>query len=196
MACLSRIPRADRRRRDDSGYSIIELIVVLGIVFVIAGMAGLQIIQARPAFQGDSAMRVVLSQMRAARELAITERRFVRVVFVPASVIQTVRENVPGGTTTTLSSVDLEGGFEFQLTSGLPDTPDAFGNTNAVSFGTATAVKFTPDGTLVNQDGVTINGSVFVGQTGITLASRAITVLGSTGRIRGYRWDGRAWKLV
>lgn len=196
MACLFFSRQRGARPRGEHGFSIIEFVVVLGIMAALAGMAGLQIIQARPSIQGDGALRVVLSQMRMARELAITERRFVRVVFVPASVVQTVRENVPGPSTTTLNTVSLEGGFEFQLTAGLPDTPDAFGNAQAINFGTATTVKFTPDGTLVNQDGVTINGSVFVAQPGSALASRAITVLGSTGRLRGYRWDGRAWTLV
>jgi hypothetical protein len=28
------------------------------------------------------------------------------------------------------------------------------------------------------------------------LSARAVTFFGSTGRIRGYRWDGRAWKTV
>jgi hypothetical protein len=85
------------------------------------------------------------------------------------------------------------------LTAGLPDTPDAFGNTGPIAFGTATVIKFAPDGTLVDQSGQGLNGSVFMAIPniqGTNLSARAITVLGSTGRVRGYRWDGSKWNVV
>ncbi|MEQ1728124.1 MAG: GspH/FimT family pseudopilin [Vicinamibacterales bacterium] len=179
-----------------AGMSLVELVIVLGIMGVIAAMAGLSIIQAKPAIQGDGAMRSVLSQMRTARELAISERRCMRVAFIPTSAIRIVREEVPGPSTTTLSTVGLESGAVFSQATGVPDTPDAFGAASAVDFGAVTTIKFTPDGTLVDQDGNVVNGTVFVTLPGSASSARAITVLGSTGRIRGYRWDGRAWKLV
>ncbi len=175
---------------------MLEVLVVLGVVAVLGGMAGLQIVEARPGLQSDGAMRVVLSQMRTARELSIAERRYIQVNFVGTSSVRLVREEVPGPTTTTLSTVGLESNVVFSLVSGLPDTPDAFGNSKAVSFGTVTTIKFTPDGTLVDQDGNAVNGTVFFAQAGAKRTARAITVLGSTGRIRAYRWDGRNWKLV
>jgi hypothetical protein len=62
--------------------------------------------------------------------------------------------------------------------------------------GTPPEVKFAPDGTLINQDGLTLNGSVFVSLPSQALSARSVTFFGSTGRIRGFRWDGRAWKPV
>jgi hypothetical protein len=49
---------------------------------------------------------------------------------------------------------------------------------------------------MVNQDGSTCNGTVFVGLPGQALSARAATIMGSTGRVRGFRWDGRQWKPV
>jgi prepilin-type N-terminal cleavage/methylation domain-containing protein len=181
--------------RSHAGYSLIELVVVLGIVAVLAVMAGLQIVQAKPSLDGDGAMRVVLGQIRASRELAITERRNMRITFIGDSVVRVIREEVPGPQTTTLSTTGVERGVTFTLVNGLPDTPDAFGRTKAIDFGSATFARFTPDGTLTDQDGNTINGTIFMAQPGSTRSARAITVLGSTGRIRAYKWDGRAWKL-
>lgn len=175
---------------------MIELLVVLGITGVLSAMAGLQIIMARPSIKGDGAMRVILGQMRTARELAITERRYMRVTFVAPNLMQIVREEAPGPSTTVVDSRVLEGNIQFLLISGVPDTPDAFGIDEAVSFGAATNVKFTPEGTMVDEDGETINGSVFLAMPGEGQSVRAVTVLGSTGRIRGYRWDGRGWRLV
>lgn len=188
--------RPDRQPRSARGFSLIELLVVIGIMAVVSATAGLQIIQARATLQGDGAMRVVMAQMRTAREMAISERRCMQVVFIGTSAIRIVREEVPGPTTTTLSTVGIENEIEFQLTNGVPDTPDAFGNTAATDFGAASTIKFTPDGTLVDANGNVINGSVFLAQPGAYLSARALTVLGSTGRIRAWRWDGRVWNLV
>ena len=108
-------------------------------------------------------------------------------------------KEVPGPATTVLSTVFLEGGIQYSLVNGLPDTPDAFGIGAPIDFGVVTNIKFTPDGTLVNPGRTVrhINGdSVFFAIPNLDLSARAITVLGSTGRIRAYRWNGRLWKLV
>lgn len=179
-----------------------ELIFVAGIMSVLTAMAVLQTGASRPGLVGDGGMRVVLSQMNAARELAITQRRNVRVTFTAGNLVQTTREDVAGDVATVPSSVLIEGGVQFVNVVNLPDTPDGFcnGSITAVSFAAATGtppeVKFTPDGTFVNQIGVTLNGTVFVALPNQPLSARAITVMGSTGRIRAYRWDGHDWKVV
>jgi hypothetical protein len=173
------------------------MMMVLGIFGVLSAMAVVQIGQARPGLVGDGGMRVAMSQMTQARELAITQRRFMRVNFdIPNNQVQIIREEAPGNVLTTLSSVPFEGGVVYTLMAGLPDTPDLFGTAAAVDFGNAPVIKFAPDGTLVNQAGANLNGSVFLALPNVKLSSRAVTVLGSTGRIRGYRWDGAKWVLV
>lgn len=191
-----------RRRSDAAGYSVVELLFAMGIMAVLSGMAVFQIGQSRPAALGDGAMRVVLSQLNAARELAITQRRNMRVTF-QNSTVTIIREEVPGPTLTTMTSVPFEGGLQFMIfanPNGLPDTPDGFGNASAVNFPTATGtppeVKFSSDGTFINQDGLTLNGSIFVGLPNQKMSARAVTVFGSTGRIRGFRWNGSAWMPV
>ncbi len=182
--------------RNQSGYSGLEMLFVTALLGVLAAMAVIQLNAARPSLKGDGAMRVVLAQMRTARELAITERRYMRVVFVTPNEVQIVREEVPGPSTTIVAATVIEGGVGYALVDGVPDTPDAFGKGAPVDFGVITNLKFSPDGTLVNQDGQSINGSVFLAMPPEERSARAITVLGSTGRIRGYRWNGHAWKLV
>jgi Tfp pilus assembly protein FimT len=178
------------------GYSAVELIITVGIMGVIMATAVAQIGQAQWWLKADGAQRVVMAQMHAAREMAIAQRRVMRLSFTNFNQVQIIREEVPGPTTTVVASVLLEGGVLFSLTTGVPDTPDAFGNSAAVSFGSVTYVQFLPDGTLTGPDGQSLNGTVFLAIPGTTLSARAVTALGSTGRVRGYRWDGRAWKLV
>ena len=89
-----------RRRTAQAGYSLVETLLVIGIMSVVGGMATMQIAVARPAMKGDSAMRVVMAQMRTARELAITQRRYVRVAFTTPGTVAITREEVPGPSTT------------------------------------------------------------------------------------------------
>ena len=217
MTKVSRPPVREAGYILEAGYTLIEMMFTLGIMGVLVGMAVVTISFSRPAALGDGAMRIVVSQMNAARELAITQRRNMRVTFTLGNKVEIIREEVPGPTLTTVSSVLMEGGLQFLTVANLPDTPDVFcgGTITAVSFPTATGtpleVKFKPDGSFVNQDGAILNGTVFVAlpsqiytvgnSTGGVRSARAVTVQGSTGRVRGYRFEGGVngglyWKPV
>jgi type II secretory pathway pseudopilin PulG len=184
----------DRRYRSQSGFSSIEVMFALGVFGVLAGVAVSQTTAARPGVKADAGMRAVLSQIYQARQLAIAERHNMRLTFTNGNEVVIMREERPGGAFTVVSTVTIAGGSRFVLVNGVPDTPDAFGNTSAVAFGVASEVKFSADGQLINQNGSTINGSVFVALPNEALSARAVTVLGSTGRVLGYKWNGRNWK--
>jgi prepilin-type N-terminal cleavage/methylation domain-containing protein len=190
-----------------AGFSLIELTVVLGIGGILTGMAVIQIGTGREEAKADGAMRVVLSQMNQAREMAITQRRYMQVTFdVASSRVSVIREDT-ATTTTTMSVVPFEGGVKFVPFILGSDTPDGFGMVTSTTFtsaagtfpsatGSTSVIKFTPGGTLIDKDGRLANGSVFVAIPTAGLSSRAVTVLGSTGRVRGYRWDGKKWTAV
>jgi prepilin-type N-terminal cleavage/methylation domain-containing protein len=188
--------------RDQAGMSLIEMVVVVGIIGIMTSMAIVQIANSRVGLKGDGGMRVVLAQVNGARELAISQRRYMRLNFVAPNLVQVIREDTTS-TTTTLSSVVLEGGVTFTVPTMIPltDTPDGpsnggVTNANGINFGAVTNVKFAPDGTLVNQDGVTTNGTICLQIAATPLSARAVTVLGSTGRVRGFRWNGKIWTRV
>jgi hypothetical protein len=157
--------------------------------------------------KGDAAMRIVISQLNQARQMAIAQRRFIRVTFDPVRTeINLIREDTTAAVTV-LSTLPFEGGASFNKPTDLPDTPDAFGASAATIFtstggtfasleGDAQVVKFSPDGTLVDSNGRSANGTIFTALPGMPLSARAVTVMGSTGRIRAFRWDGRNWKVV
>lgn len=189
---------ASRSRVGQAGYSLVEMMIVLGILGIITAISVVTINSSRLGLTGDGAMRVVLAQMNQARELAITQRRNMQLVFVGNNVMQIKREEVPGGALTLISSVSFEGRMQYlRPVASTPENQTTLPATAAVAFGTsATEYKFAPDGTFVDQLGQTLNGTVFVALSNDTLSCRAITVLGSTGRIRAYRWDGGQWKVV
>ncbi len=166
--------------------------LVVGIMGIVGSMAVLQIGRARSGFRGDGAMRVVIAQLNIAREQSITERRNIAVSFTENNEVLLMRREVPEGETP-LGLIPLEGGVQFAVVDPLPDTPESFGNSTPIDFGTAAATLFTTDGSLVNEIGQPVNGTVFLAVPGDPLSARAVTVLGSTGRIRSYKWDGARW---
>jgi hypothetical protein len=117
----------------------------------------------------------------------------VQIVFVGADEIQTLRENIPVGSgTTLLARVRLENGMRFTLM-GVGDTPDLFGATGAIAFGASATRMFTSEGSFVDANGDPLNGSLFIGNPDIPDSARAVTVFGPTALLRVWRWNGLAW---
>jgi Tfp pilus assembly protein FimT len=185
---------------------MVEVLAVIAIIGIISGMVLVAFYKVLPTLRADSAMQLVKAQLRQARETAVDQRRNIQVTFQGTGELVTVRQNLDITTTpptvtstTTLGDVVLstkQG--QFGVLTGVPDTPDGFGNSTAVNFncGTPTlpcTITFQSDGSVVDHTGAYINGTVFMGTAGTALTARAITILGSTGRIKGYRYNGTAW---
>jgi prepilin-type N-terminal cleavage/methylation domain-containing protein len=184
----------DRQR----GFSVIELLVTMGLMATIIAMAILMTKSTVGSTKGDSAVQALTGLLREARERAIADRRNIEVAFTDPNRIELRRREVDGitetGVTTLVGSTDLEGGVRFRpLPTTVPDTPDAFGRTAAVDFGSATTLIFTSEGTFVNQSGEPLNGTVFLAIPGDEMSIRAITIFGPTALVHGYRWNGNAW---
>jgi hypothetical protein len=162
------------------------------LAIVIAGFALIDISGILPGMRANEGLSQTVAQLRRGRELAIAQRRNVEVRFLGNNQIQLVRDDVPAGNTV-LSTVELRNNIEFHLFTGVPDTPDSFGHAAAVDFGGSAQLIFLTDGTLVDAQGNPRSGSVFLGLPNHPETARAVTILGATGRVRGYRWTGTAW---
>jgi Tfp pilus assembly protein FimT len=196
---------AHRSRDSERGFSMLELAVVCIIAITISAIALIQINPSLQSARSDNALRVVLDQLRQAREYSIANRRYVQIAFstvsgTPQVVITQMNTLTTGGGTTNpvLSTVYVPTPMQYTVVSGMPDTPDGYGNGSAIAFkieGTSTAptgsMYFQSDGELV--DSVTnnpIDGTIFLGVAANKSSARAVTVLGSTGRVRGWRSTG------
>jgi prepilin-type N-terminal cleavage/methylation domain-containing protein len=197
MTCLT------NRLRDDRGVSLVEIMVAVAIIGALTSMAVMQIGAIRPGLEADGAMRTVMAQLNSARETAISQRRRVEVSFANAPIsatdlggwVRVLRYNLPNGTTE-LANVPFEGGVRYGLWPAVQDTPDGFGNSKAINFGAAVTVLFNTEGMLVDTAGNPINGTLFMLIPNQTGSYRAVTILGSTGRVRGFRWNGGQWTRV
>lgn len=189
----TRRPRLAHRCGSASGFTVTELVATAGIIATMAAMATMVMPGALTSARADGGSARLISELRVAREQAITQRRTVQVLFTTPNRLVVRRVEVPGPGTTVLSNIQLEEGMTFLLFAGLPDTPDAFGRASATSFGTATTLAFTSEGSFVDQNGDPVNGTIFLGRPNQPTSARAITVFGPTALVRNWRWNGSRW---
>lgn len=182
--------------RRAQGFSLLEALAAIAIIGILAGISFVAFTNVLPTIRADGAMGLLVAQLRQARQASVDQRRNILVTFQGNGEIVTVRQNLDL-TATPVSDYILPYGMVYMLFSGIPDTPDNFGRSAAVSFncgGTLPCtITFQSDGSVLDRTGQYINGTVFIGRAGQRLTARAVTILGATGRIRGYRYNGSAW---
>ena len=198
-----------READEQRGFSMIELSVVVMLILIISAMALIAYLPTLQDAQFDAAMKEVVDQLRQAREYAITNRRYVQVTFP----VRWSRDNPISGCDDATERFDSrrrssEPGAEHDADrfpapilrcSRESDTPDGFGKAGPIVIrghhgGPVGGMLFQSDGELV--DGATfqpINGTVFIGPPGKNTSARAVTVLGGTGRVRGWKGTGTVW---
>jgi Tfp pilus assembly protein FimT len=175
----------------NAGFSFVETAVVLLLTTIVSAVGVVQMKTSLTFIDADAASNVVISQLSYARQTAIDQRRNILVQFLNSNEIKVTRDEQGGGTTV-LADVTLPQGYTFSFPSGYPDTPDHFGNNSAVYFNNGTSGTFLGDGTFVDGANVLLNGSVFTMDGGNGTA-RAVTLTGSTGRVKQYWLQGAAW---
>jgi type II secretory pathway pseudopilin PulG len=200
-------------KRAEQGFSLVELVTVVGITFVLASMAVMSTRSSTYASRANDAMFQVITQLRTAREIAVTKRRNVLVTFTAPNQIQIAVQTLTGeAPATPIAPIFLNdgvpGGDIFYVYPGVPDTPMNFGNANALNFSPASggtaglSIMFSTSGSLVGTTGSSgfnvvgnnnpVNASIFTAIPGQPNTARAVTVMGTTGRVRSYSWTGAA----
>lgn len=190
------------KNRREKGFSFVELIIVVGVVSVMTVLALPLMQNTVPSLRANAAMDQVIRLLRSARHSAISDRRITQLSFIGTNQIQLLQIPPTGGAPVPLDIPStLEGGGQFLVFATVPDTPMAFGNLTPISFtnpanpgGGFPATQFLSDGSFGTAVGVPVNGTVFIGVPGKPYTARAVTILGSTGRIRAYHWDGTQWQ--
>jgi prepilin-type N-terminal cleavage/methylation domain-containing protein len=197
------------------GFSLLELMITVSIGLTLAGVTFISMRPMLNQIHVDSAYDTTLMALRNTRNLAITQGHQYYVNFnpagFPAGTIQVQYQAPPptlGGIAPPIQQVityTIPTDMSFAVQTGFPaNAPDGFGTgINAIDFGQALAgaplnyVVFMPDGSsqafVVGNTGTYNSGVLYITRPAADLSySRAITVWGATGRIRGWRLVQRA----
>jgi prepilin-type N-terminal cleavage/methylation domain-containing protein len=192
--------------KPEAGFTLLESLIVVGIMSVLIGMAVFNTSTTMKDYKLINATDVVVSQLRLARQLAITQRRYVQVTIDQTNSgpdsVQHIKYQIlataNGGAVPAVNSAQLPLKTSMVIPSGITaDTPMLFGNCAAVCIastsGGPTVMQFTSTGAFTDGANNPINGTIFLGTTGVNNMGRAITIMGGTGRIRSYSWTGTQW---
>lgn len=188
------------------GFSLLEMMIVVAITIILAGITFISLQPMLKEAHVDSAYDTVLMTLRNYRSRAVTERKRYIVAFTAPGLITVSYWGV--GTPVApapvvVETLSLPNDIQFMVQAGMPSTsttvPDGFGNGGtAIDFGQTLGigslnyVMFMPDGS--SQDtsnpggnGNLNNGIIYLGRPNELTTMRAVTIFGSTGRIRGWR---------
>jgi len=187
------------------GFSLMELVVAIAILMIATAITFVSLGPALKDSKVSNAYNSTLMTMRRAHDEAATSKRVYVVSFdntvVPNSV--TVSQNATmGAGGILLLKTQLPEDITYRTENGIPTsqggacpTPDGFGTgSNAIDFNGnggngGTTIYFYPDGSARDQalNGALNNGVVYLARAGELYSSRAITLWGATGRLRGWR---------
>lgn len=179
------------------GFSMLEMALVVLIIMILSAMAIVNLSGILPQQQATAGMNAAEAVFRQGRDNAISQRRAYQLVATAPNQLQLERIET-NGSLTVLPVVTLPAPAQFMLYAGIPDTPDAYGTcSDGICFGSTLTEQWLSDGTFVNSAGSPLSATIFIAVPGETAADlrnigtqRAFTILGTTGRIRAYKWNG------
>jgi type II secretory pathway pseudopilin PulG len=183
-------------KKFQAGFSVTELLVTMAILMTGGAIAVMNISGAVRNSHVETAYQNTLDQLRLARQVAIDKRTVCRVDFTAPGTIA-VTQAFADGTPVQTETVTLPTDVQYTVVAGMPSpptpTPDNIGNGNiAIDFdrvagGSGTTIYFQPDGSALDAAGRSNDGVIYVARPNELTGARAITLLGTTGRIRGWR---------
>lgn len=190
--------------RKNRGFSLLELLATIAIGFTVAAISFMSLQPLLTRSHIDVAYDTTLMALRNTRHLAITQSHEYVITFAPAGTITIQYQGPPDPTTGVIPALQLVNTYtlpsdvSFAVQTGFPtNAPDSFGTgAAAIDFGYfppsgtggSKQVAFMPDGSARDLVGNYNGGVVYLTRpTADKYSSRAITVWGATGRIRGWR---------
>jgi prepilin-type N-terminal cleavage/methylation domain-containing protein len=189
------------------GYSLLEMMIVVAIGVIVSAITFISLQPLLKQAHVNSAYDTTLMALRNNRARAISERtRYIVAFTAPGTItISTWGVGAPiAPAPVVVSTLSLPSDIQFMVQAGVPSTaptvPDGFGvGAIPIDFGQGLGagslnyVMFMPDGTSQDQsnpgggNGNPNSGVIYLGKPNDLWSMRAITVFGTTGRIRGWR---------
>jgi Tfp pilus assembly protein FimT len=203
----------------NSGTSMVEILAVVAIATILTAFAVPQLISARRMIRSASLPREIATQLRYARQQAMSQRQAFTFQYDDAAKQITIIDHQAKGYTLlsasgypntagsiTALTVPLGGGglpaseISFGVPTGTGITVTSLGDTStptALDVSNKLTITFQPDGTVQDANGNYANRTLFLYNNKIpNQTACAISVLGSAGRIKIWRYTASASSYV
>jgi len=186
---------------------MLELLITISIGMTMAGVTFMALMPLFRQNHVDAAYDTTLSVIRNYRNLSISQsKRYIITFTNPGTItVQYWGVGVPvSPPPVTVATFTLPQDIQFGVQAGFPaNAPDSFGNgSTAIDFdqgmglGSQNYIMFMPDGSSQDTLGNYNSGVLYMTLQADIYSSRAITVFGTTGRVRGWRLynqSGNTW---
>jgi prepilin-type N-terminal cleavage/methylation domain-containing protein len=184
------------------GFTLLEMMIVVGIGLIMGGVTLVAMMPMLKQNHVDAAYDTTLSVLRNYRNQSITQSKRYIVFFTPPATITVQYWGVAvpvSPAPVTVATYTLPTDIQFAVQAGFPNPgPDGFGTGatpvtfNACALVGQSCLIFYPDGSAQDDLGNFDNGVVYLTRPGDLYSSRAVSVFGTTGRVRGWRLINQA----
>jgi prepilin-type N-terminal cleavage/methylation domain-containing protein len=182
------------RRRDDAGFSLLELVLTVTLVATLTAIAVGVTPNIVKMAKGESGAQVLDAFLKRHREMAIARRRDIEIRFIAPNIVESAERAVPPAVgTTVIERMTFEGRIEYWKPTTIADTPETFGNANAIQLSAQAPVMFSSEGSFVDSGSNPVNATLSLAVKDDVQTLAAVTILGTTAKVQRWRWTGGNW---
>ena len=180
------------------GFTLLEMMISVAIILIMAGVAVLAFMPVLELNHVNSAYDTTLSVISNYRNLSITQSKRYIITFTTPGTITVQRWDYAAPVSpapVAVQTFTLPTDITYAVQAGFPATaPDSFGTgvvaidfDQSMGLGSQNYIMFMPDGSSQDLLGNYNSGVIYMTRAGDIYNSKAITVWGTTGRVRGWR---------
>jgi prepilin-type N-terminal cleavage/methylation domain-containing protein len=199
--------------RSSQGYSLVETLIVVALIGVLSAIALPQLIAERRLSRSVGVTREILTQLRHARQLAMSQRQAFTFQYnnITKQISIIDHNNNTGlflfadpaypnnvGSSVISATPLATGGLQqseitYGIPVGLPNGPLGDGISMTGLSNNQLNITFQPDGSVIDAAGNPVGQAMFIYNSNAPQATAsAISVMGASGRIKIWRYDGSA----